>query len=167
MPSKYKSFLKESLILLVLILVVSVAVNLYKTWNIEKGPAPHFEETTITGMPVNLAKTDKPVLVHFWASWCPICSLEHGSIQSISEDYNVISIAMDSGDENQLQQFMREKQMNYPVIADEDGRVARNWSVTGVPSSFIVAPDGEIKFIEVGYTTELGLRARLWWSGLN
>ena len=167
MQAKYKSFLKESLVVLVMILAVSFLVNLYKTRNIEKGPAPQLAATTISGMPINLTESHKPVLVHFWASWCPVCALEYGTIQSISEDYNVISIAMNSGDAEALKKTVQEKQMTYPVVADEEGLIAKNWSVSGVPSSFIVAPNGNIEFIETGYTSELGLRARLWWTETN
>lgn len=167
MKQKFKSFLRESLIILSIIFVFSIAVNLYKTWDVVRGPAPFFNETTITGMPVNLADTDKPVLVHFWATWCPICSIEHGSIQSIAEDHTVISVAMNSGNDHELREFMREKGLDYQVVADKDGELASRWSVSGVPSSFILTPDGKINFIEIGYTSEIGLRTRLWLSGIN
>lgn len=157
-------FLKEVVILLLMVIVVSVAVNLYKTRNLAKGPAPELQTTTIADMPVNLAKTEKPVLVHFWATWCPVCRLEHGSIESIAEDYNVITIALNSGDAQELKQFMQSEQLQFPVVADEDGEISASWAVKGVPSSFIVAPDGEIAFVEVGYTSEIGLRTRLWWA---
>ena len=52
-----------------------------------------------------------------------------------------------------------------PVVVDEDGRLARSWGVGGVPATFIVATDGRISYAGMGYSTELGLRARLWLSG--
>lgn len=158
-------FLKEVLILLLMVILVSVAVNLYKTKDLVKGLAPDLQTTTITGMPVNLTETEKPVLVHFWATWCPICTLEHGSIESIAKDYNVITVALSSGDAIELKEFMQSEQLQFPVVADEHGEISASWSVKGVPSSFIVAPGGQIAFIEVGYTSEIGLRSRLWWAG--
>ena len=74
---------------------------------------------------------------------------------------------MNSGNEDEIRKYMQEKQLDYQVVADEDGEIASRWSVTGVPSSFILTPDGKINFVEVGYTSEIGLRTRLWWSGLN
>ena len=158
-------FLKEVLILLLMVTLVSVVVNLYKTKDLVKGPAPDLQTTTITGMPVNLAETEKPVLIHFWATWCPICTLEHDSIESIARDYNVITIALNSGDVPELKQFMQDEQLQFPVVADVEGDIAASWSVKGVPSSFIISPGGQIAFIEVGYTSEIGLRSRLWWAG--
>ena len=167
MQQKYKSFLKESLFVVALVLVVSVAVNLYKTWHLTGKPIPEFKQHTINGMPVDFSKISEPTLVHFWASWCPVCSVEHGSIQSISIDYPVISVALNSGNADELRQFMAKRDLDYAVVEDDDGRIARMWSVKGVPSSFILSPDGKIDFVEVGYTSEIGLRARLWWASLN
>lgn len=47
-----------------------------------------------------------------------------------------------------------------------DGSISEMWGVHAVPASFIIAPDGTIQFVEVGYPTELGLRLRLWWARL-
>lgn len=165
MNSKLKKFFREVTILLVMVMSVSVAVNLYKTWNVERGPAPELLFATIERKPVMDQPAGKPMLVHFWATWCPVCSLEHDSIQSISQDYPVVSIAMQSGNEEEIKQFMQKEGLNFTVVADEYGEISKQWSVRGVPASFVISPDGDIRFVEVGYTTELGLRARLWWAG--
>jgi len=165
MNPKLKKFLREVAILLVMVISVSVAVNLYKTWNVERGPAPEILFAGIDGKPVMVQPAGEPMLVHFWATWCPVCTLEHGTIQSIAEDYPVVTVAMQSGNEEELRQFMQKQGLDFTVIADEYGEIAKQWSVTGVPASFILSADGDIRFVEVGYTTELGLRARLWWAG--
>jgi len=57
---------------------------------------------------------------------------------------------------------MEENNLSYPVIIDEDGILAKQYGVRGVPASFIVNPEGIIAFTEIGYTTNWGLRIRLW-----
>jgi hypothetical protein len=52
--------------------------------------------------------------------------------------------------------------MELPVISDPQGGIANTWGVKGVPTTFILDGEGKIRFVEVGYTTGLGLRARLW-----
>jgi len=165
MNPKLKKFFRELAILVVMVMTVSVAVNLYKTWNVERGPAPELLFAGIDGKPVMAQPAGEPMLVHFWATWCPICSLEQNSIQSLSEDYPVVTVAMQSGNEEELSQFMQQEGLNFTVIADEYGEIAKQWSVRGVPANFIISADGNIRFVEVGYTTEIGLRARLWWAG--
>ena len=165
MNSKLKKFIREVAILLLMVMTVSVAVNLYKTWNVQRGPAPELLYASIDGKPVMAQPADEPMLVHFWATWCPVCSLEHGSIESISKDYPVVTVAMQSGNEEEIKQFMKNEGLSFTVISDEFGEISKQWSVRGVPASFIIAPDGNIRFVEVGYTSEIGLRARLWWAG--
>jgi thiol-disulfide isomerase/thioredoxin len=105
-------------------------------------------------------------VIHFWATWCPVCKLEQSNIESISKDHPVITIAMQSGNNSELSQFMREEILSFNVINDNDGLLSRKYNIKGVPVSFIVNEDNKIEFVEVGYTTELGLRMRLWWAGL-
>ena len=61
---------------------------------------------------------------------------------------------------------MQDNQLIFPVLLDTSGELATSFGVKGVPASFILDPNGEITFVESGYTTELGLRVRLWLSGL-
>lgn len=165
MPGTARKFLREALILLVAMLVVAIALNLYNTRNLAKGLAPVLKAQTIDGMPVDTSRIERPTMIHFWATWCPICALEQGSIDSLADDYDVITVAMQSGDADAIRAFMQEEGLDYPVIADDAGVLAQQWSVRGVPTSFILAPGGEIRFTEVGFTTGAGLRARLWWAG--
>ncbi len=132
------------------------------------GPAPPVEGVTLDGTPVSLgALRGRPVLVHFWATWCPVCRFTEAGIQAIAEDYQTITIALQSGDAEAVGEHLREQGLQLPVVLDPHGILAASYGVRGVPASFVVDAAGQIRFREVGYTTELGLRARLWWSGLQ
>ncbi|MCK5386592.1 MAG: redoxin family protein, partial [Gammaproteobacteria bacterium] len=98
--------------------------------------------------------------------WCPVCKLEQSNIENIAKDHPVITIAMQSGDNKELSQFMRQEKLSFKVINDESGKLSRTYNIRGVPVSFVINKDNKIEFLEVGYTTELGLRLRLWWAGL-
>jgi hypothetical protein len=52
------------------------------------------------------------------------------------------------------------------VLLDNTGELAQTFGLKGVPISFILDPNGEIKFVETGYSSEVGLRLRLWLSTL-
>ena len=105
------------------------------------------------------------MLIHFWATWCPICKMEENSIASISKDYKVITVAMNSGTDKKVSAFLKQQGLTFPVVNDENGAIAERFGVRVVPTSFIIDSNGIIKFTEVGFTTELGLRARLWLAG--
>jgi len=149
----------------VLILVVIVAgVRIWQQRDIVKGVAPLLSGTLLDGKYFKLpAKPDQPVLVHFWATWCPICRAELGTLDSMAQSNpNVISIAMQSGNSVVVQKYMKDQDVSFPVINDSDSQISSKWGVRGVPASFIIDTDGNIRFVEIGYTTSLGLRMRLW-----
>jgi thiol-disulfide isomerase/thioredoxin len=152
----------------VLVIVVVVAgIRAWQQRGMVSGAAPALQGVTLAGRNVQLpARPERPVLVHFWATWCPVCRAEQSSIAAIARgDANVITIAMRSGKPEEVAAYMKEQGADFPVLNDADGTISGAWGVHAVPASFIVAPDGRIRFIEVGYTTEIGLRLRLWLAG--
>jgi thiol-disulfide isomerase/thioredoxin len=153
----------EALVLLVLIL----GIRAWQQSGTASGPAPALAGELLDGKPVALAVfAGRPVLVHFWATWCPICRAEQGSIDALARDVPVITVAMQSGSRAEVIQFLRKEDLSFPVLNDPDGVLAARWGVRAVPASFIVDGAGQIRYVEVGYTTGIGLRLRLWLAGL-
>ena len=140
-----------------IIIVVVAAIRMWQQRDVVAGAAPLLPGVTWP---------QQPTLVQFWATWCPVCRAEQGSIQALAQDYpNTVTIAMQSGERAAVDKFMREQGLTFPIINDADGRIAQAWGVHAVPASFIVDGAGQIRFVEMGYTTELGLRLRLWLAG--
>lgn len=105
-------------------------------------------------------------MLYFWASWCKICEFEQGSIRSISRDYPILSVALQSGSTMQVSDYMKQHNLNMPTIVDEFGEIASRYGVRGTPAAFFIDANGSIRSVEVGYTSELGMRVRLWLAGL-
>ena len=82
------------------------------------------------------------------------------------DNLNVITVAMQSGTAAEIIRHMHEQGIAFPVLNDQDGALSAAWGVHAVPASFIISPDGQVRFIEVGYTTGIGLRLRLWLAGI-
>ncbi len=148
-------------------LLLILGVRAWQQSGVASGPAPVLTGVMLDGKPVALtAFAGRPVLVHFWATWCPICRAEQGSIEALARDTAVITVAMQSGDRNAVVQHLRNEALSFPVLNDPDGAIATQWGVRAVPASFIVDGAGQIRYVEVGYTTGIGLRLRLWLAGL-
>ena len=142
-----------------------LGLHAYHTRGVVSGPAPEFQGRLLDGVMVSLdSYRGRPLLLHFWATWCPVCDLEHDSINRIAADHAVLSVAMDDVDGTQLRQWLTNKGLSYAVLPDPDGRIAGRYGVRGVPTSVIIDAGGRIRFVTVGYTTEAGLRLRLWWA---
>jgi thiol-disulfide isomerase/thioredoxin len=149
-----------------IVLVIFFGVQWYKSRPLASGTAPPLLGRTVSGEQVDLAALrGKPVLVHFWATWCPTCKLEEGSIDALSGDYQVITVAMQSGGEREVATYLRERDLGFDAIVDPYGEIATAWGVRGVPASFVLDADGSIRFGAVGYTPGIGLRGHLWAAG--
>lgn len=152
----------------VLVVLVLWGIRAWQHRDVANGPAPSLVGTTLDGAAYSLAaNSDQPVLVHFWATWCSICRLEQSSIDNLAQDVRVITVAMQSGNAAEVERHLLEQELRFPVINDPDGAIATAWGVHAVPASFIIDPAGQVRFVEVGYTTQMGLQLRLWLAGLR
>lgn len=148
---------------IVIVLVIFSGVQWWKAGPLATGTAPELAGVTLEGAPFDLAeRRGQPVLVHFWASWCPMCKAMDGAVTAIARDHPVITVAMQSGDWPEVQRFMQETGEVFPVILDPSGDLATRWGVRVVPASFVVDANGRISAATVGVSTEIGLRLRLW-----
>jgi thiol-disulfide isomerase/thioredoxin len=105
--------------------------------------------------PVRLADyKGKVVIVNFWATWCGPCKTEIPDFVKLYAEYKdkglvIVGISIDDSPE-QLQAFMREYKMNYPVVQMRP-EVEDAWGpFYGYPTSFIVARDGSICTKHIG-----------------
>lgn len=164
-PLRRRSWLRWGAYLLFL-LVVYLSARAWQTRDLASGTAPEIQGVTLDGRQVALSDyRGGPVLLHFWATWCRICALEERSIDALADDYPVLTVALQSGDAAAVRSYLGERGLDFPVLVDPDGRLAGRYGVRGVPTTLVIGPEGRIRSREVGYTTGLGLRLRLWLAG--
>ena len=148
---------------LAVLLVALLLLEAFLTRDAVRGPAPPIEAHTLSGEPFSLAQwRGEAVVIHFWATWCPICELEQGMIDRLAKSYPVMSVAMQSGSAGEVADYLRGQGVDYPVINDPQGLLSAQYGVRAVPASFVVDPHGEVRFVTHGYTSGIGLRIRLW-----
>lgn len=148
---------------LLLLLAVYLGARAWQTRDLASGLAPELSGLTLEGQAVSLAGyRGAPLLLHFWATWCPVCALEQESIDSLARDHQVLTVALRSGGGEDLRRHLDQEGLDFPVLLDPRGKIAGRYGVKGVPTTLVIGPRGHIRFREVGYTTGAGLRLRLW-----
>ncbi|MBE0509184.1 MAG: TlpA family protein disulfide reductase [Gammaproteobacteria bacterium] len=89
------------------------------------------------------------ILLNFWASWCPPCVEEIPSMnrmaETLGEGFAIVSVNFQE-DAAHIQDFMRQVQVDFPVLMDSDGRVSAEWKVFAFPSSFILDRQGRLRY---------------------
>lgn len=151
-----------------LALVIFAAVSWWRSRHVLHGALPEETVRLLDGTTVELSgPRERPLLLQFSASWCGVCRAEDGTIRSLAADHDVLLVASRSGDAAAVRRFAEEHQLDRLRIAlDEDGRLAARFGVEAFPTTLFVDRAGNVTDVEVGYTTWLGMRARLAWAGM-
>jgi len=151
---------------ILILVVVFSAVQWWKSRPLATGEAPQLVGLALDGSRFDLRDLrGEPVLVHFWGTWCPVCRAMDGAIDAVAKDHRVISVALQSGDWMEVQQYMNKADIAFPTITDPEGEIGVRWGVSGVPATFIVNADGKIADTTMGLSSSWGLRLRLWLFG--
>lgn len=121
--------------------------------------APDFELETLNGETVKLSDyRGQRVMVNFWATWCPPCRAEMPDIQKFHEandDIVILAINLTQTEPNiqQVQDFVGEFGLTFPVLLDVDIQVATTYEIQPIPSSFLIDSNGIIQFSAFGPLT--------------
>ena len=118
-------------------------------------PAPDFMLEDTEGRLHHLSDyRGRTVIVNFWATWCPPCREEIPSMNrawhKLSGD-GVVFLAINMGeDEDTIFIFTADYPADFPLLLDRTGEVIAQWPVKGLPTTYIVAPDGTIAYRAIG-----------------
>jgi len=118
-------------------------------------PAPPFLVADIDGQAVSTADWHgKVVILNFWATWCPPCREEIPEMIELANRYKdrlqVIGISMDDGPPEEVRQFAKGAGINYPIVMWSREIVREYGGVPGLPTSFVINPDGRVVQKHVG-----------------
>ena len=160
-----KKIAKEIAIGVLILFVVSNVISYLRKPALQDEALPLNTFQTIDGKQFDFQSYQgKPLLIHFWATWCPVCKVETANIERVSKRYQVVTIAVQSGNDSEIKAFMKEKEASFDVINDRERELSNRFSVEVFPTTFIYNGKGKLIFSEVGYSTTAGLLARMAWA---
>jgi len=130
-------------------------------WSLAKGltpletpaPAPALRLQDLQGKTIDLAQyRGRVVLVNFWATWCPPCRKEFPSLGRVRnlfkpEEFEVLAVNVDEDRETALA-FAGSP--GFPVLLDSNSKATMTWPIKGLPTSFLIDPQGRLAFSLAG-----------------
>ncbi len=163
---RYRTFLLEVL----LFAIALIAISAYQSRNLldtDRQLAPALRATTLAGDTFDLsAAAGKPVLIYFFAPWCPYCSASADNIvrlRRIRDERNltILMVALDWQDRDEISEYAVKHELNVPVLLG-DAVIARDWRVFSFPTYYMLDDELRVAGRDMGYSTQLGLLWRSW-----
>jgi peroxiredoxin len=116
--------------------------------------APDFTTETLDGGSATLSSfRGMPVLLNFWALDCPPCVEEMPFLNSAAADLDgeaaIVTVAIGDSPDS-VQEFFGSDTINMTVLLDQKGYVASQYSVGFTPTTFLIDPDGVVRYVKVG-----------------
>ena len=116
-------------------------------------PPPDFQVATPRGtQPLSQLK-GKPVIINFWASWCPPCTDELPYFERLQAEYGdrvrVITVNWAEDPQTALT-YLRARHLDLPVVSDRQSKIYAAYSLSEVPDTLVLDPTGKVTYVSVG-----------------
>lgn len=148
--------IKQKSQMLALLALTAVSTS---AWAVEEGDtAPIFDLPSIYAdhPAISTASLEgKTVYVDFWASWCAPCLTSLPLYNDMYHKYKdqgleIVAINVDNPIEDGLD-FLLDTPLDFLIPADPDGEAAELFGVIGMPTSYLIEPDGTVKLVHMGF----------------
>jgi thiol-disulfide isomerase/thioredoxin len=127
--------------------------------------APDFVGMTLSGDEIRLSDyKGKTVLVNVFASWCGPCRLEAPHLSEVYREYKdqeVVFIGLNLRESpDEVAEFQSEFGWDFPLVLNQNGNLTDIYKPLGVPTSWLIDPDGIIQYVHTGpVNTEMLIQA--------
>ena len=111
-------------------------------------PVSAFTLPDLQGNQVSLSSFEgRLVLVHFWATWCPVCLDEMSVLEEAARAHprELTVLGVNLGEKpSRVAAYVRRAGITFPILLDARGKVAARYGVLSLPITLVVGPDGRM-----------------------
>lgn len=129
--------------------------------------APAFSLKLLDGSTFDLAEHlgNRPVVLDFWAVWCPPCREAMPKVAAAVRDYqdkDVVILTVNQGDDPEnIRSFLNDRSLDVPVALDDRGAVGRSYGVRSIPTMVFINREGKVARVVVGAMSESRLKSAI------
>lgn len=153
MNNRFACITRRAALVVVLLHSACVQAGEFRPWT--GGNTPRLVLRDLQGANHDLASyRGKVVLINFWATWCEPCRDEMPAMQQLKRKlagrpFEVLAVNL-AESESKISDFLRRFPLDFTIMLDRNSEARRDWKVKVLPTSFVVAPDGSIRYSVVG-----------------
>lgn len=137
-----------------------LTINIVSANDVKEGleigdKAPDFKLETLEGETLQLSDfRGEPVMINFWATWCPPCRQEMPDMERFYQEHDPVIFSVNLTDEElntkQVKNFLQELELTFPVLLDKEGEVSTLYRIQPIPMTYMVDAEGIIQFKSFG-----------------
>lgn len=131
-------------------------------------PVPAVRTVTVDDQPFDLSQRKGSwVVVNFFGTWCPPCRQEHPELlrfataQAQQADGAEVVTVVNNDDPATVKQYFKDNGGDWPVLQDRRGEIYVSFGVSKVPETWIVDPNGYVRYRSIATVTAAGLTSVL------
>lgn len=150
----------------ILIIAFFVAVSMWQTRNLpDDEHTPSLELGWLDDMRAeSVMVSGQTGVVYFFAPWCFYCRKSIDNLDELVSNGQLAwarVVALEYEDLDDVREFIKETGVQLPVLLGGP-QTSEDWQIRGFPTYFVIDGDGRIVSRSVGYSTKIGLQARVW-----
>jgi thiol-disulfide isomerase/thioredoxin len=159
-----KKFIKETLFFIIIFIIATSIIGYIRSANTNENALNLLKNyKTIDNKDISMLIKNKILVLNFWGTWCPICKQEIYNISNLSkkDDFIIITIAYNSGEDKDIKEFLKQKGVNFYVVNDKDGKITKAFKISTFPTTIFYSKDRKKVIKDSGYISTAGFLARV------
>ena len=137
---------------LLIAFALSGAISSQANGLLEQCPARHLSDGTALDFS---AYAGRYIYLDFWASWCGPCKASFPFLDALQREHSadkflIVGLSVDE-DPQDAKRFAQENPVDFLLAIDSEGTCPQTFDVLGMPSSYLIGPDGKLVFRHQGF----------------